>query len=73
MRDERALAVLRCYLPEEALSDPAIKDIVERRSLVSWEKVWGGYFALHLGDRSPEEIGEIRDRILTEFSLLRME
>ena len=73
MCDAKARTILLRYLPEEALNDPTMKDMVELTPLVSWEAAWREHLAQHLGDQSQEEMEIIREKILAEFSSIEVD
>ncbi len=73
MGDEKARAVLAKHLPAGAVDDPGVADMVACLPFAEFERAWGGYFTLHLGDRDEQEIAELRDRIVAELAAIEMD
>ena len=73
MADDKARAVIERHLSPGAADDPDIADIVARLPFAPFERAWGDYFVLHLGDRDEKEISVIRSRILTELAAIELD
>ena len=73
MRDENAVGILEKYLPEQALADPQMKEIVEFLPHVAFDRVWNQIFIHHLGESTPQEAAKIREQIFSDFADLQVD
>ena len=73
MRDERARAVLRAHLPEEAIESVRLREMVACLPFAAFERAWSRHFAGFLAHLSEREIEHTLDRVCTELSRIDLD
>lgn len=73
MQDDRARAVLESLLPDAALTDPGLAQMVACLPYAPFQRAWGLVAAVHLSDRDPKEVAALRHRVEAELAAVQVD